>query len=349
MKPPADRVLDWLLEKSDPGVRYFALRDLLGAPADDADVVAARHATVRASPVREILQAQDTEGWWCKPGPGYSPKYQGTVWSVIFLGQFGADGSNRRVRKAAEYVLDHTRAPEPYGGFSANGTPAAMVHCLEGNLCASLLELGWGQDPRLRLALEWLARSIVGERIQPAVALGQRTRKAGPSDLPRFYRSGNSGPGFLCSANNHRACAWGAIPAMDALSRVPPRERTKVMRRAIDTGAEFLLGVDPAQAGYPTPYAGKPNGSWFRFGYPLGYVQDVLHNAEVLTALGHGRDRRLGGVVDLILSKRDDSGRWPAEYSYNGKMWADVEEKRKPSKWVTLRARRVFHRMGVTV
>jgi hypothetical protein len=30
------------------------------------------------------------------------------------------------------------------------------------------------------------------------------------------------------------------------------------------------------------------------------------------------------------------------EYSYNGKMWADVEEKGKPSKWVTLRALRVL-------
>lgn len=29
------------------------------------------------------------------------------------------------------------------------------------------------------------------------------------------------------------------------------------------------------------------------------------------------------------------------EYSYNGKMWADVEVKRQLSKWVTLRALRV--------
>ncbi len=30
------------------------------------------------------------------------------------------------------------------------------------------------------------------------------------------------------------------------------------------------------------------------------------------------------------------------EYSYNGKMWADVEVKGQPSKWVTLRALRVI-------
>jgi hypothetical protein len=33
------------------------------------------------------------------------------------------------------------------------------------------------------------------------------------------------------------------------------------------------------------------------------------------------------------------------EYSYNGKMWADVEEKGEPSKWVTLRAVRMLKRL----
>ncbi len=344
-----DPVLDWLLEKSDPGVRFLTLRDILDAPPDDSDVVAARRATVRAAPVKEILQAQDEEGWWSKPGPGYGPKYQGTLWSVTFLGQFAADGSNRQVRRAVEYVLDHTRAPEPYGGFTVNGAPTGLIHCLQGNLCSSLLELGWGDDPRLHEALNWLARSIVGERIQPAVAKGQRTQKAAAGELPRYYRSGNCGPGFQCSANNELPCAWGAIPALDALSRVPSRQRTPLMRRAISSGVEFLLGHDPALADYPTPYGGKPNGSWFRFGYPLGYVQDVLHNVEVLTALGQGHDPRLHRAAGLIRSKRLPDGRWASEYSYNGKMWVDVDQKRKPSKWVTLRARRVFHRMGVEV
>jgi hypothetical protein len=40
----------------------------------------------------------------------------------------------------------------------------------------------------------------------------------------------------------------------------------------------------------------------------------------------------------LVLSKQDAAGRWKMEYTYNGKTWADIEEKGKPSKWVTLRA-----------
>ncbi|MEW6567744.1 MAG: nitrogen fixation protein NifH [Chloroflexota bacterium] len=330
--------LDWLLEKRDPGVRFFALRDLLGAPPDDPEVRAAQRATVRASPVREILAAQKPEGYWVKPGPGYGPKYQGTVWQVVFLGQFGADGDNRRVRLGAEYVLDHSRSPS--GGFSANATASGMVHCLEGNLAASLLELGWGEDDRLRQALDWLARSITGEGIASA---GDRQASV------RFLRSGNSAPGFCCSANNHLACAWGAIPAMDALSRVPAASRTHAIRRAIKVGLEFLLSRDPAVADYPMGWSKTPSRSWFQFGYPMGYVTDALRNAEVLVAIGHGKDRRLKPLADLVLSKRGPDGRWRLEYSYNGKTWFTLEGKRQPSKWVTLRALRALRGMGIEV
>jgi hypothetical protein len=348
MNRTVDPVLDWLLEKRDPGVRAFALRDLLGAPGDESEVRAARRAALRASPVREILEAQQPEGWWGKPGPGYGPKYRSTLWSMIFLGQLGADGGDRRVRLGADYVFTHSRAREPYGGFSYNGTPAGLFHCLQGNLCASLLELGFGDDPRLQGALDWLARSITGDGILPASARPMPAAKA-HDEAGRYFRSGNSGPGFLCAANSQQACAWGAIPALDALSRIPPRRRTRAVRRAIEAGTAFLLSRDPAVADYPTPTGGPPSRSWFQFGYPLGYVQDVLRNLEVLTALGYGRDGRLQRAGADLLRLRGADGRWTMRYSYKGKVWADVEAKGKPSKWVTLRARRVLKRMGVTV
>ncbi len=43
-----------------------------------------------------------------------------------------------------------------------------------------------------------------------------------------------------------------------------------------------------------------------------------------------------------VVQWQDGQGRWPLEYTYNGKTWVDVEEKGKPSKWVTLRALRVI-------
>ncbi len=337
----ADPVLDWLLEKRDPGVRAFALRDLLDAPADDSEVRAARRATSGSTPVREILGAQEPDGFWVKPGTGYSPKYTSTAWQLIFLGQFGADGENPGVRRGADYVLDHSRTTlggfTAAGGFSSAPKPTGMVHCLQGNLGASLLELGFESDPRLKEALGWLARSVTGDGIDPAFS----------KNPVRYYRSGNSAPGFRCAANHHKPCAWGAIPAMDALGRVPPRSRSRVMRQAIGVGVEFLLSRDPSRAKYPMGYDTKPNGSWFKFGYPLGYVSDVLRTAEVLVALGHGRDPRLKNLAELILSKRGADGRWNLEYSYQGKTWFDLGTKRAPSKWVTLRARRALKGLGI--
>ena len=131
---------------------------------------------------------------------------------------------------------------------------------------------------------------------------------------------------------------------MLALGKVPEAARTPAIHAAIATGSEFLLSRDPAVADYPMGYADKPSQSWFRFGYPIAYVTDVLQTLEVLTALGYGGDARLRPALDLLLSKRDKQGRWRMEYSYNGKMWVDVERKGEPSKWVTLRALRVLKR-----
>jgi hypothetical protein len=328
--------LAWLLEPDavNPGVRYFALRDLLGQPADAPEVVAAQTAVMTSGSVPAILAAQSPGGYWGEPVPVYYPKYTGTVWQVIFLAQLGADGRDPRVVAGCEYVLDHARSS--YGGFSAGASPSGMIHCLAGNLAAAMLDLGWLGDVRLDAALDWLARSITGEGIAPAEEKNASSR---------YYRSGNSAPGFACSANNHLPCAWGAVKAMLALGKVPEPVRTPATRAAIAAGIGFLFSRDPAVADYPMGYAAKPSQSWFRFGYPIAYVTDVLQTLEVLTALGCGGDARLRPALDLVLGKQDHQGRWKLEYTYNGKTWAAVEEKGKPSKWVTLRALRVLKGM----
>lgn len=71
--------LPWLLDPAAPAVRAATLQRLLGRSPDDTEVVAARRAAMRCDPIAGILAAQDPAGWWVKPGPGYGPKYQGTV------------------------------------------------------------------------------------------------------------------------------------------------------------------------------------------------------------------------------------------------------------------------------
>ena len=129
---------------------------------------------------------------------------------------------------------------------------------------------------------------------------------------------------------------------MLAFGKVPETRRTGPIRAAIDHGLDFLLGRDPAAADYPFAYGKRPNSSWFKLGYPIAYVTDVLQNLEALAALGSGQDGRLANALKLVEDKQDDAGRWKLEYTYNGKTWADIEIKGQPSKWVTLRALRVL-------
>jgi hypothetical protein len=318
--------LPWLLEPdpANPGVRYFALRDLLGRAEDDPEVREAGAAVMATGPVPAILSAQHSDGYWVKPGSGYSPKYRGTVWQIIFLAELGANPADERVRRGCEYLLNHGIAAN--GAFSAfqPPVPSGSIHCLNGNLLCALLRLGYAGDPRLQAALDWQARAITGEGTG-------------------YYKSGTTGPGFACSANLGQPCGWGAVKAVRALAAVPPDRRGPAVQRAVEAGAGFLLSRDPAVADYP--YTERVSSTWFKLGFPLSYWSDVLETTAVLVELGYGGDPRLSSALRFILGKQGAGGRWKLENALNGKMWADVEEKGKPGKWVTLRALRVLKRV----
>ena len=93
-----------VIDKDECQVKWFPV-DVLGIPTVSAEALQAREAVMQTGPVPAILNAQAAGGYWVKPGPGYGPKYQGTVWSVIFLAQLGARGSDPRVKAGCETVL----------------------------------------------------------------------------------------------------------------------------------------------------------------------------------------------------------------------------------------------------
>jgi hypothetical protein len=99
-----------------------------------------------------------------------------------------------------------------------------------------------------------------------------------------------------------------------------------------------LLSKDPAKADYPCGYSSKPSGNWWKFGFPVFYVTDLLQNVEALVGLGYGKDPHLVDALDFICGKQDSQGRWHLEYDYSGKTWVDFGLKKQPNKWVTLRA-----------
>jgi len=88
----------------------------------------------------------------------------------------------------------------------------------------------------------------------------------------------------------------------------------------------------------------KDKAGWKRFGFPLFYQTDALEVLDALTRLGV-RDPRMKPAVDLVLGAQQRDGTWLLKDTFNGKMIVDIEEKNRPSKWITLRATRVLKRL----
>ncbi len=327
--------ISWLLETQDPGVRYLALRDLLNNPSDDPELNEARKVAHTKGPIAFVLDKMESEGYWVRPGPGYTAKYKSTVWALILLAQLGAQvDMDERIQKGCYYLMEHGLSEG--GQFSVQGTPSSTIDCLQGNLCWALLELGFN-DPRLTRALDWMARTVTGEGMAPK----------GDKEAGLRYYAYNCGPRFSCGPNGNQPCAWGGVKVMMALGKVPEPQRTPLIRNAIQEGIDFFFTSDPVKADWPTRLGDKPSRNWWKFGFPVFYITDLLQLAEALVALGYGQDPRLAHTIELIRNKQDINGRWVLEYDYTGKTWGNYGSKKEVNKWVTLRALRVLKRVGL--
>jgi hypothetical protein len=323
--------VQWLLDSDNAGVPYLALRNLLDLSPEDKKLKAARKTAHRDGPISVILSNMEQEGYWVTRGPGYNPKYRSTVWSLILLAQLGASAKeDKRIERACNYLLDHMAEGGQFT-TTTSGAPSGTVDCLQGNLLAALMELGYA-DPRIDKAYEWMAHTVTGDGIAPVESKNASVR----------YYAYKCGPGFACGVNNKLPCAWGAVKVMLAFSKLPPNKRTPAIRKAIKQGVEFFFSIDPVTAAYPTRDGSKPNRAWWKFGFPVFYVTDLLQLAETLVTLGYETDPRLSRTIDFICEKQNDRGQWLMEYDYPGKTWLDFGKKREPNEWVTLRALRVL-------
>ncbi|MFB0523084.1 MAG: hypothetical protein ACETV1_04900, partial [Candidatus Bathyarchaeia archaeon] len=194
--------------------------------------------------------------------------------------------------------------------------------CLTGNMAAALIRIGYVNDSRARMALEWLVK------IQ------------------------NKDGGWLCPywrahVRDTHGCFYGTICPMEAFSEAPRKNLTKEMKRVIERGAEFLLMHRLFKADHHDYNVIKQ--SWLKLGFPWFYGYNVLRGLDVLTKLGYIEDERLSDALQLLLQKRHPDGTWILESAPTGRMQANIETVRKPSKWITpiaLRVLKRFHKVG---
>jgi len=320
--PPGGVILDWLLDEDDPAVRLFALTRLCGEAEDSPKAVKARKALMKAGPVAEILSRQQKGGYWGEAEKFYTDKYGGTAWQLLVLAELGADGGDPRVRSAIEFLLASSQDRES-GGFSVEqgakggGRPGMVIPCLTGNMAWAMARLGYGGDPRIAAAVDWIFEH---QQVRDGID--------GPP-------AGSAHDGRLEPCFGAHSCFMGVVKTLKALAAIPPKRRSKAAKAKMAELVEFVLVHRVHKKSHDLSKVSKPG--WLKFGFPLMYQTDALEILCVLAELGL-RDERASDAADAIEAARGGDGRWKMANSFNGKTLVDIERKGEDSKWITARA-----------
>jgi hypothetical protein len=67
---------------------------------------------------------------------------------------------------------------------------------------------------------------------------------------------------------------------MLAFRVLPKARRPPLIESAIQQGVEFFFSINPAEATYPSGFSEAPSSNWWKFGFPVFYVTDILQIVE---------------------------------------------------------------------
>ena len=298
--------IEWLLEESNPYVRYFALTWLLDKSENDPVVFLASHAISESDSVKKLLKRQHPEGYWgsdSRPHHGTKDNLQ----LLMFVGYKG----DENVNKALKYRILGCLQKDGSYGIELKGR-IVKVPCHGADLLQQMVWFGLKDDPRAEKLLKWLLDIQEEDGVWPCV-----------SKLRPF------------------SCLWATADVLRAYRDLPPEWITPQVVKSRRRAVEQFLDSNLYKYG-----KSKPSPRWLEFGFPLRFDSDVLEVLGLIAPFILPNEERIQEGLDLVLNKQDKNGRWPCEKHPKGGQWMDkyigLEEIGKPSKWVTLNALRML-------
>lgn len=341
----SDEISNWLLEETNPSVRYFTLTELLDKKQNSKEVKEAKMAIMKNDPVKKILANQNPDGSFLTPkmkqkSPtidpinGYQPKYKGTIWQAIFLAQLGADPNDPRIKKLCEFILDTNYYPEikviglrflhsKIGErFLHSRKDITTIPCYVSNMVWALSKLGYYNDHRIKNSIKWLLK------------------------YQRFddgdFKTPDSWPyrGRKDRCFGKHTCYIGCTQALKAMTVIPKKDRTKEIEQFIQKAIKFILlhKIYKKSRGKEKPI--KKEYEFLTF--PAYYYDDILQILDSLIFF-KVKDDSMGSALRFVLEKRQTSGKWLLERSIRpSAMHAKFEEQGSESKWITFRVLQVL-------
>lgn len=316
-------VIEWLLESFNPSIRYWTLQNLANKSPSNHEVQVAQDAIPKSPVVKAILAAQSYGGYWGNQTHLYSRKYTATTHSLLILAEFGMKripAIERAIEQVFTFQLDSghfsTTRPKTARGYAS---AISDTCCLDANILYYLAHFRYLDDPRTKKTIHFLVDHFDSQ------ASGWKCR-AYPINQESVFP---------------QTCFMGLCKVLKCFSVLPPEHRSPQIDAIIKQVVEVILENQIYK------YLKNPDGSrkekagWKRFGFPLFYNSDILEVLDTLSRLNI-RDPRMQDALKVVLNIQQADGKWLLKHSFNGKFWHDIEQKGKPSKWITLRALRVL-------
>jgi hypothetical protein len=305
-------ILDWLLD-ADPAIRWQAMRDLCGAPAE---VVAAERARVATDGWgARLLALRGADGQWEDgayfPARGTHSDDEGQPWtattySLLLLRDFGIDPHCAQARRAVALVRDNCRweqGGQPY--FTGEVEP-----CINGMTVA--LGAYFDQD------VDGVVTRLLGEQLEDG---GWNCWAEYGSVRSSFATTINVLEGLLA----YERATGGSAGSLAARRR----------------GEEYLL----ERGLFRRKSTGEVvDSAWLTFSFPTRWHYDALRALEYFRDAADAPDQRADEAIELLRSKQQPDGSFLLENTHPGKVHFTLDDRDgRPSRWNTLRALRVLH------
>ena len=308
---------DWLLS-GEPWIVCRTLTDLLDEDEEDELVVTTRMAIPKHPLVKKIFEGLNEDGYWGRPQDIHTwwPKKNTTFWLLPVLADFGFTVKDKRIARACEYVFS-TQLQS--GGFGWS-PPTQAYDCHSAIITESLAKLGLLGDSRLQKAYDWL---IKRQRLDSGFWCKNTGQIGGPRE-------------------KEPSCALATMFVLGAFAQNPKLRNSETVTKGVD----FLFTCFQNRG--KIKYAGHDSQigtDWEKLKYPFTDYK-IMKFLDVLSQFEYAKQRlQEAEMVNMLLSKRDDKGRFTPESII--KVWSDFDfgQKEKPSRWITFLALRIIKRI----
>jgi hypothetical protein len=309
--------LEWLLA-GEPWVIYRTLTHLLGRSEKNKEVVKVKD-SIRDHPfIQKIFKGLNQEGYWgtSKDIHTWWPKKDTTFWILPVLADFGFTRVDKRIAKACEYVFSTQLTS---GGFGWD-PPTKPGDCHTAIIVESLSKMGFLKDRRLQKSYKWL---IQRQRLDGGFWCKDTGLIGGPRE-------------------KEPSCALATTFVLGALAQNPKYRNSP----GVKSGIDFLFNCWKDQG--KIKYAGHDSQigtDWTKLKYPFTDYK-ILKYLDVLSQFEYAQKKlQKSKIVNLLLSKQDDNGRFTPESIHEVWYEFDFGQKEKPSRWITLLSLRILKRV----